>query len=453
MTDSFCAPRARTLLVIAYIFPPFFSPGGSIRVIKFLKYLPALGWQPVVLTVDDRCEYEHLRRVGSEELLRDLPSEVDICRTGKGEPPADLMARGRRARDKSRVARMLVNRLRDLRSWAQRWLLVPDENILWLPFALRTGRHLVRKRAISAIFVTCPPNSAAVISTLLARLTRTPLVVDFRDDWIDTPWYWRQPRVVRAINRWLERRVISAAKRVIAVTPASLAALRRRHACVPQGKFFLVPNGVDLADFSDQGAIRPAGNGHFTMVHAGLLTVAPGEWQRSPAALFRALASIRATTPDIAADIRLLFTVALPPEYRALAKDLELDEIVQETGHLPRAEFTSLLRNSDLLVAINYEQYATLIPGKLYEYWAAGGPPILLLSHPGAAQELVRQHALGTVLLPDDEAGIRACVLDTYKRRAAGHPLRIERNGIEAYDRSRLAELLSQALEEAVSEH
>lgn len=450
MTDFSGAPRARALLVIAYIFPPFFSPGGSIRVVKFLKYLPALGWRPVVLTVDDRREYEHLRRVGSEELLRDLPPEVDICRTGEGEPPADLMARGRAARDKSRAARALINGLRDLRAWAHRWLLVPDENILWLPFALRTGRRLVRERQIDALFVTCPPNSAAVIGALLAWLTRKPLVVDFRDDWIDTPWYWHQPGLVRAVNRWLERRVIDAAARVIAVTPASLAAIRR-HERAPDSKFRLIPNGVDLADFSDQGAAQPTRNGQFTMVHAGLLTAAPGEWQRSPAALFRALASIRATDPDIAADIRLLFTAALPPEYRALVENLGLGEMVQEIGYLPRAEFTGLLRGSDLLVAINYEQYATLVPGKLYEYWAVGGPPILLLSHPGAAQELVTRHALGTALLPDDEAGIRACVLEVYRRRAAGHPVRIERDGIEAYDRPRLAASLSEILEEIVS--
>ena len=38
----------RKVLMLSYVFPPFFSVGGSIRVVKFVKYLPALGWLPMV---------------------------------------------------------------------------------------------------------------------------------------------------------------------------------------------------------------------------------------------------------------------------------------------------------------------------------------------------------------------------------------------------------------------
>ena len=49
---------ARNLLMLAYVFPPFFSIGGSIRVVKFIKYLCPLGWRPVVLTIGNKKEYE-----------------------------------------------------------------------------------------------------------------------------------------------------------------------------------------------------------------------------------------------------------------------------------------------------------------------------------------------------------------------------------------------------------
>lgn len=40
----------RKVLFIAYYFPPV-AGGGVQRLAKFVKYLPAAGWLPVVLTV------------------------------------------------------------------------------------------------------------------------------------------------------------------------------------------------------------------------------------------------------------------------------------------------------------------------------------------------------------------------------------------------------------------
>jgi hypothetical protein len=99
-----------------------------------------------------------------------------------------------------------------------------------------------------------------------------------------------------------------------------------------------------------------------------------------------------------------------------------------------------------LLVVINYERYATLIPGKLYEYWAVGGPPILLLSCPGAAASLVEQHSLGVTVDPSDVGGIQDAILTAYRRKSSGRPLRIKTDGIEPYDRRALTGQLAQLL-------
>src|SRR5579872_6589781 len=41
----------RNVLVIAYYFPPL-GLSGVQRTLKFVKYLPAYGWQPTILTVE-----------------------------------------------------------------------------------------------------------------------------------------------------------------------------------------------------------------------------------------------------------------------------------------------------------------------------------------------------------------------------------------------------------------
>ena len=80
--------------MIARAFPPFQSVGHSIRVVKFIKYLPSLGWLPVILTIDDDKEYETIRRVGSESLLSEIPLEVLVCRTRAAEPSLEFLENG-----------------------------------------------------------------------------------------------------------------------------------------------------------------------------------------------------------------------------------------------------------------------------------------------------------------------------------------------------------------------
>ena len=77
-----------------------------------------------------------------------------------------------------------------------------------------------------------------------------------------------------------------------------------------------------------------------------------------------------------------------------------LSAVVKELGFLPRNDLLRFMKASDMLLVINYEGFSTLIPGKIYEYWAVGGPPILLLSCPGAAASLIEQHSLGLTVDP-----------------------------------------------------
>ena len=72
--------REKKVLVLAYYFPPL-GMGGVQRVAKFAKYLPLFGWKPLVLTVKD-VEYLVL----DPSLLKELPSEVEIFRTGSFDP-------------------------------------------------------------------------------------------------------------------------------------------------------------------------------------------------------------------------------------------------------------------------------------------------------------------------------------------------------------------------------
>ncbi|MFW5708802.1 MAG: glycosyltransferase [Chloroflexota bacterium] len=430
--------KPRRVLMIAHVFPPFFSIGGSIRVVKFIKYLTASAdWLPSVLTIDDRQEYDTQRKEGSASLLKDIPQIVQVHRTNAGEPSVGLLEKGRAIRERNRLAARVINLLSSLRYWVKQHVLLPDENITWLPFGVRAGRRIIRREETDVIFVTCPPHSAALIGVLLKWLTRRPLVVDFRDDWVDTPWFHQKSALARQLERWQEQLVVRSADQLILVTAWSKTAFQQRYPRIPPQRFTLIPNGCDLADFANMPHMSAAPDA-LTIVHAGMLT-SSDDWRRSPAGFFNALVRIKDTTPDLWERLCVIFTGKLPDTYRDLAAQQGLIDHIQEAGFVPWDDLLKLMTQADLLLTINYEGFATLIPGKIYEYWAVGGPPVLLLSCPGAAQQLIEENGLGWTADHYDADSIEATIRHVAAQKASRQPVRITRDGIERYDRARLA--------------
>jgi glycosyltransferase involved in cell wall biosynthesis len=437
--------------MIARSFPPFRTVGGSIRMVKFIKYLPALGWLPVVLTIDDQREYETTRRMGSETLLADIPRQVTIHRTSAAEPSLEFLEKEREFGQRNWLTAVIVKLLGGARRWALRNLLLPDRYMAWLPIALRQGRQIVKSEGIDVIFATCPPHSNAVVGACLKLFAGKPLILDFRDDWIGTPWHHSRPGVIRLIERGLEKWAVRTADKVILVTEWSRNAFLDRYSTEPEGKFVFISNGCDLEDFAILKHIpKWPRNSQFTIVHAGLLNDEES-WTRSPATFFQAFRHILQKQPELAQKMTLAFTGHLPDGHRRLAEEMGLSSVIKELGHLPRDEFLRLMKSADLLLAINYEGFSTLIPGKIYEYWAVGGPPVLLLSCPGAAWDLIEQKGLGIAVPHDDVRAIEEAVETVYRRYAIGSSMRVSVVGIEEYDRKTLAERLAQTLSEVLS--
>jgi glycosyltransferase involved in cell wall biosynthesis len=345
---------------------------------------------------------------------------------------------------------VIANRWARGLEWVFDRLLVPDARLAWLPFAAAAARRLTAQKGIDVIFATCPPHSVAVTATVAKRVTGRPLVLDFRDDWIGVPWHDSQPRLRRKIESLMERWAVNSADRIVLVTESSRAAFVQRYPNLSPERFVFIPNGCDLSDWvardaPDQIALADG----FTIIHAGRLSDSQG-YVRSPDGFFRALRELLNRGAELADHLTVGFTGRLPESYRARAAELGLSDTVRELGHLPQHEYVATLASASLLLAINYDEYATLIPGKIYEYWATGGPPVLLLSGPGAASDLVSRHRLGSVVEPYDVDGIRDAILDYLQAWRKGAPVRITRSGMERYDRRHLTQQLSAVLTSAL---
>jgi len=436
----------KKVLIIARAFPPFLSIGHSIRVVKFIKYLPALNWMPVVLTINDQDEYELFRKVGSENLLSEIQPQVKIYRTIAGEPSLTFLNKEDELFKRNQFIAMIVKIIGSARRFALRTFFLPDRHLAWLPFALNQGQKIIKEESVDIILATCPPHSSTIIAACLKLITHKPLILDFRDDWIGTPWYHSRNKIRQILEKGLESWVVKMADKVILVTEWSRQAFRDRYSLEPADKFILITNGCDLKDFIEvQSMTAPSDNSKFTILHAGSLNDSKA-WERSPLALFQAIHQIFQEQPEMVGKLEVAFAGDFPPGHRKLVEDLNLSGSVKGIGHLPHDEVLKEAKSADLLLAINYDGFSTLIPGKIYEYWAVGGPPILLLSCPGAAASFIGEHKLGITVDPSDIAGIRNAILEVYRQRETGQPIRVNTEGIEAFDRQALTGKLADVL-------
>jgi len=434
--------------MIARAFPPFLPVGHSIRVVKFIKYLPALGWLPVVLTINDQLEYETMRKVGSDSLLSEIQPNVRIYRTAAGEPSLKYLEKESEFSQRNLFTKSIMKVVGGSRRWVYRNLFLPDRYLFWLPYAIKRGQEIVRSEGIDVVFATCPPYSAVLVGTSLKLLTGKPLVLDYRDDWIDTPWYKSKPTIRRMIERRMESWAVRKADKVILVTEWSRNAFLGRYPAEPSDKFVFIPNGCDLAEFAMLDSMPAVHrNSKFTIVHAGSLNDESKNWGRSAKGLFRAIHHILQQQPEMAECLSLVFAGDFPEGHRRLAEEMGLSGVIKGVGHLPHDDVLRLIKSADLLLAINYEGWSTIIPGKIYEYWAVGGPPILLLSCPGAAASLVKRHGLGLTVEPYDVDRIQQAILTLYRQSKTAEPMRVSTAGIEAYDRRFLSKRLAEVLQ------
>ena len=114
----------KRLLLVSYYFPPL-AGSGVFRPLRLARYLPGAGWQVSVITVSERA-----RVLKDETLSAEVPAETRVERTFSLEPRVALLALGKVG-------------LRGLARRAQRWLMVPDDQRGWVPFAVRRAKRLL----------------------------------------------------------------------------------------------------------------------------------------------------------------------------------------------------------------------------------------------------------------------------------------------------------------------
>jgi len=357
----------KNVLLLAYYLPPL-GMGGTQRLAKFAKYLPEFGWQPFVVSVKEIAYHAY-----DASLLEELRT-VPVYRTGSLDPQRLLRkffssagvgsATGTAGRTGS-----LTRALNGLLAW----IFIPDSKILWLPFAFRAARKIIRREKIDCVLTSSPPHSVHLLGCVLSRLCGVPWVADLRDGWAGGNFQSEPTRLHRWLNARLEKYVLRRADGVISVSAPLTKRLLQKSGREDGARFHTITNGFDACDFEQE---KPqARRDAFTISYVGTLSgMAPCQ------SFLQALSGLLAETPALRPKLRVNFAgLDLDGSAQALAADLGLHDVAEFKGYCPHPDAVTILRQSDLLLYPVAEHASDdFIPGKTFEYMAAGKPVLAI---------------------------------------------------------------------------
>jgi glycosyltransferase involved in cell wall biosynthesis len=374
----------RSVLFVAFHYPPENSSSGVLRSLKFSKYLPKFGWTVDVLTVK-----QNVYTTIDQKLCGQIPNGVYVNRAGAFDSVKKLSICGK----------------------TLNVLAFPDKYISWYFDAVKKGKKIIKQKNIKVIFVTFRIPTAVLIGLTLKRKTKLPLIIEFRDHWVDETF----KGIRRWVSEYLERKAIHAADKMIFVTHETHAHYKNKF---PEycDKYVVIPNGYDEDDFkklpkeNNNRPIYP-----IKIAHAGALY----NDLRNPMPFLYAIHELIETN-DIPSDhIRVEFIGAKDffesSQIRQKILNYKLDGEISTTPRISHEESLIRLSQVDVLLIIqDHEITRQLIPAKLYECIRFGKRIMALTHKDGATGELLRHYNLASVIESGDIASIKRTLLRYY---------------------------------------
>ena len=260
----------KRVLIISYYWPPTGGSGVQ-RWVKFAKYLPSEGWQPVIYTPENP---EQLAVDASLEA--EVPAEAEVIRRRILEPYGiykKLLRRSGHSKEAVEVNPVNAQNksfVQKVAMWVRGNFFRPDPRCLWITPSVKFLKKYLEEHPVDLIVSTGPPQSMHLIGRRLSLETGVPWIADFRDPWTKI-FYFKHLSMTGATKRWhhkMEKKVLDDATAVVAVSPL----VQQEFQAMTLTPVELITNGYDECDFP-AGKCEEAAGGpgrEFTITHTGL---------------------------------------------------------------------------------------------------------------------------------------------------------------------------------------
>jgi glycosyltransferase involved in cell wall biosynthesis len=419
----------KKVLIITYYWPPS-GGGGVMRWLKMSKYLPELGWKPIVYTPSNPDS-----SVNDKSLVAEIHPETEEIKTPIWEP-YNVYRKITGAKKNTKFKAGYISEASS-GSWKSKLsvfirgnLLIPDPRKFWIKPSIKFLTEYLRENPVDLIISTGPPHSMHLIALGLKKKFEIPWIADFRDPWTDIDFYskLRLTKWADKKHKKLERKVLILADHVVTVSPGCASDLDKHG----NKKTVVINNGFDPEDFAN---LSYELDSEFTISHFGAFNK-----DRNPSLLWLALKQLGEKIPGFKERLKIQLIGQTDNSVLNDIKENGLEDNISVTEHLPHKEgLHKLAKSQVLLLPLNdAPNVKGILPGKMYEYLALKRPILAIGPTDADYAKIITETKSGTAHNFNDIEEIMH-TLENYFNLYKQNKLQIKSDSFEKYSRRNLA--------------
>lgn len=426
----------RNVLFVVYYFPPMGASGVQ-RPLKFIKYLRQFGWNPIVITPNPGAyqRFDYSLQTELEKL------DIEIHRVD-AKTPFHIV--GKSARKIDYIPDSLARIFRGISSFF--WL--PDNKIGWIEPAVEKSREIIHNKNINLIYSTAPPYSNHLIAKQLKEEFGLPVILDFRDDWLEShlihyPTRWHRNKMAK-----IEQDCLLASDAIVTINKKMKESFESRYKNNP---VYVIPQGYDPDDFIlfKEDKLNESDSNHkLKFMYSGIFYD-----ENQPDSFLKGLALFFKKYPDLKNEIEIWFQGGLEKRHLDLVERLGLKGILKNLGYLPHKQAVVNLLKMDVLWFIvgKYKNYQYVTTGKFFEYIATK-KPILGLVKKSIIFDYLSDYQASYIADPYDVESIVEQIQLIFESWKNGKLKNANEGFIEQFNRKKLTSELCNIFEHSLPE-
>lgn len=423
----------KKVLIITYYWPPAGGPGVQ-RWLKFVKYLPGFGIEPIVY-IPENPTYPLL----DEGLLSEVSPDVTILKNKIIEPYGWASAFSKSSTKKISSGIIPHKRkqsfLQRIMLWVRGNLFIPDARVLWVKPSVAYLSRYIEENGIDTIITTGPPHSLHLIGLKIKEKHNVKWVADFRDPWTTIGYHkaLKLSSFAAQKHRTLEKKVLTTADTILVTSPTT----KQEFQALTSKPIAVITNGYDVETIAKQPLDEK-----FTMAHIGSFLS-----ERNPRILWKALAELITENTEFNTHFQLKLIGAVSREVLDAIEEFQLSGYVNNMGYVSHNEAVAEQRKSQvlLLVEIDSEETKCIIPGKLFEYMVSERPIIAIGPEEADFASIMKATNTGIFITYDDKDKLKDAILQYFNQYLQGN-LKANAIGLQQYSRKNLTGQLAQLL-------
>jgi len=423
---------SKKILIITYYWIPAGGPGVQ-RWLKFVKYLPDFGIDPIVY-MPENPTYPIIDRQLKEDF-----SQITILKQPIKEPYqfASLISRNRTRKISSGI---VPNKRKQ--SFFDKLLLyirgnffIPDARVSWVKPSVSYLEKYILENEIETIITTGPPHSLHLIGLGLKEKLNIQWIADFRDPWTNIVYHkaLKLSEKSEQKHKELEHKVLNLADQIIVTSPST----KKEFSAITSKPIEVITNGYDVEQIEKQPLDQK-----FSLAHIGSFLS-----ERNPRILWKAIREIIKENPDFKRDFELKLIGIVSQEVYDTIKEFRLESFVKNLGYLSHKDSIIEQRKSQVLLLIESDSEETkmILPGKLYEYMASHRPILAIANENSDIKDIIIPTNTGVFCDYSEKEKVKQTILDYYQLYK-GNNLKTSPIGLQFFSRKKLTEKLSQLL-------